>query len=72
MNIVVRDRLREICPVQKLSEMDVIEVEKACNVAFKIIGYNPKNFEDAFQKTWETSDAEDLCDFVFEVWRNDK
>lgn len=50
--------------------MDVVEAEKNVHVAFSIIGYNPKNFHKAFKETWETSDATELCEFVYDVWRN--
>lgn len=72
MSDIVRERLREVCPTERVSEKDIIEVKRDCRVAFRIIGYIPENFDDAFQKTWESSDADDLCDFVFDVWRNDK
>lgn len=68
---IVLARLREICPLKKVSEMDIIEVEKATNVAFQIIGYKPKKFQYAFGQAWENSDATDLSDFIYDVWRFD-
>jgi hypothetical protein len=72
MDEIVKSRLIEVCPHQEISEVDVIEVEKSCYVAFEIIGYKPKNFTRAFQKTWESSDATLLSEFIFEVWGNDQ
>lgn len=69
---IVLDRLREICPLEKISEMDVAEAKRNTEVAFEIIGYKPKNFDEAFQNVWESSDATDLSDFIFEVWSEDK
>jgi len=69
---IVRERLKEICPIEKVSEVDIVEVKRDCMIAFEVIGYNPKNFDESFQKTWESSDAEDLCDFVYELWKCDK
>ena len=70
VSLIVKERLRDICPRENVSNMDVIEVEKATNVAFKIIGYNPENFDDDFRKSWENSDAVMLWEFIFDVWRN--
>lgn len=67
-SLIVESRLREICPRKNLSEMDIIEVEKATRVAFEIIGFKPQNFNDVFQKTWESSDAEVLSEFIYDVW----
>ena len=70
---IVKDRFREVCPNQTINEMDIIEVEMACNVAFKIIGYEVKNLEKSVQKVWETSESDTyLCDFAYEVWRSDE
>jgi len=72
MAMIVKGRLKEVCPNQTINEMDIIEVEKACNVAFKIIGYEVKNLEKSVQKVWETSEGDTcLCDFVFDVWGED-
>lgn len=68
---IVKSRLREICPLQKLSEMDVIEVEKSCHIAFEIIGYETKRFVASFEEVWRISDAEYLCDYIYCVWRCD-
>ena len=69
-SLIVESRLREICPKKNLSEMDIIEVEKATRIAFEIIGFKPKNFKKIFQKTWESSEANMLCDFIYGVWLN--
>lgn len=72
MSQIIKSRLNEVCPSQTVSEMDIIEVEKSCHIAFEIIGYLPKNFTVAFQKTWESFDGEMLCDFIYKVWEADR
>ena len=69
MSEFMLSRFREITPARKLSDMDIIEVERDCKVAFEIVGYNPSDFDDSFQSAWESSEAEDLSDFIFDVWR---
>lgn len=69
VEIIVLRRLREVCPKKQMSEMDIIEAKKSVKVAFEIIGFKPENFDEAFQKTWESSEVERLSDFVYAVWR---
>ena len=67
---IVLNRLREICPAYKVSEMDVDEVEICCRTAFKVIGFEPENFSEAFRKSSETNGMDAfLCDFIYDVWR---
>lgn len=68
---IVRDRLREVCPPNHMGDMDSNEVEKAVNVAFKIIGYIPIDLTESIRRSYELSSADYLCDFVFDVWRCD-
>ena len=42
---MVYNRLKEICPDKDTTIMTFEELVKDCNVAFKIIGYDPKNLE---------------------------
>lgn len=72
MKSIVKNRLQEICPLEKMEDMDILEAEKNCNVAFKIIGYEPNDFEESLRKVWESSTSEYLCDFVYEVWEVDR
>lgn len=67
--LIVLNRLREICPVYIVKDMDIDEVELDTRVAFEIIGFNPENFSEAFRKSWENSDKQFLSDFVYDVWR---
>lgn len=72
MSEIVHNRFKEVCPVECISEKDIIEVKDDVNVGFEIIGYLPKNLDKAFQKAWESCDGETLLsDFIFEVWRLD-
>lgn len=68
---IVRDRLREVCPPTHMGDMDSDEVEKAVNVAFKIIGYIPIDLSESIRRSYELTTADYLCDFVFDVWRCD-
>lgn len=68
---IVRDRLREVCPPTHMGDMDTDEIEKAINVAFKIIGYIPIDLSESMRRSYELSSADYLCDFIFDVWRCD-
>ena len=70
MSEIVRKRLEDICPVRRLEDMDILEVEKSCHVAFEIIGLEHRNerFDKAFKKAWENSDAEMLWEYIYCVW----
>ena len=68
---IVGDRLREVCPPNHIADMDSDEIDMAINVAFKIIGYKPLDLMEATRRAYETSTAEYLCDFIFDVWRCD-
>lgn len=70
MSEIVKIRLMEVCPAKKVSEMTPDELDSAINVAFKIIGYKPIDLMKAKQKAFD-SKSEWLCDFIYEVWRND-
>lgn len=72
MSDIVYNRLKEVCPQKSLSEMDILEVQKACRVAFEIIGYSPENFDESFMKTWESSERDDLYEFIYDVWEVDR
>jgi len=68
----IYERFEDIVPKRKLEDMDIIEVEKDCRVAFKIIGYTPKDFEASFANAWRQSVATMLFEFVFDVYMEDK
>lgn len=68
-NPQIRDRFTEICPVVNLEDLSIIDAEKDVGIAFKIIGFKPSNFEEAFEKAWRTSNAYRLDEFVYDVWR---
>ena len=57
-------RFREFVPSKNLENLDVIQVESDCRTAFNIIGFDPDDFEVAFNKAWESSDASTLSDFI--------
>lgn len=67
----VKERFREIVPSKNLENLDILEVEKSLKISLKIIGYSPKNLEKSFEKTWKTSTATTLVDFIYECWECD-
>lgn len=72
MDKIVFDRLEEICPDEDMDSKSLNDLIKDTNVAFKIIGYNPENLEESVKKTYLNHDFENLYEFIFEVWRQDK
>ena len=74
MDEIVRNRLKEVCPVEKMEDLSTYEVELAVRIAFRIIGYKPLDMKSAIQKAYESSADGHywLCDFIFDVWRLDK
>lgn len=71
MSEEVYKRLEEIVPPTKLEDMDIIEVERDCKVAFKVIGYTPKHFEESFASAWRHSVSTMLFEFIFDVYMED-
>lgn len=71
MSKVVYTRLMEICPAEKVADMSPDDVDTAVNVAFKIIGYTPKNLGGAIDRANAVSKSEWLYEFIFDVWRLD-
>ena len=41
MDEIVRNRLREVCPPDRVEDYSSEEMEIAVRIAFKIIGYKP-------------------------------
>lgn len=73
MDKIVRNRLKEVCPLEKMEDLSFEEIELAVKIAFKIIGYKPLDMKSSIQKTYDESvDGHYwLCDFIFDVWRCD-
>ena len=65
------ERFNEICPLQKVSDMSLKDLISDCNVAFKIIGYEPKNLEDTVRRVYLDEDIEYFSTFAYLVWRHD-
>ena len=72
MNKIVSDRLRDICPVKNISDMSMSEIKEDCNIAFKIIGYNPRNFDRTVEEIYMNEDIEPLWRFIYRVWEADE
>ena len=71
MSRIVYERLREICPMEKVSpRADRERVFRDCKVAFEIIGFHPTDFSEKFDERWSklTEEPVDLFEFVFDVW----
>lgn len=68
---LVYGRLEEVCPVKDTREMSFEELVNDCNVAFKIIGYSPKNLEATVTSVKDSKEIPILFEFIYEVWLND-
>ena len=71
-DLIVKDRLKEICPDENIKDLSISEIKEDCNVAFKIIGYNPQNFDKTVEEIYVNEDIELLYEFIFKVWEADK
>lgn len=72
MNDMVRVRLMEICPAEKVVDMSPDDVELSVKVAFKIIGYSPKNLKGAIDRANAVSKSKWLYQFIYDIWRLDQ
>lgn len=68
MSSLMYHRFAEICPDKRLEDMTSDEVKEDCRIAFLIVGYTPNDLDASFEKAWETSDATELYEYVFDVW----
>ena len=68
---IVYGRLEEICPMKSTDKMSVEELTHDCNIAFKIIGYSPKNLDKVVRDIYLNEDIPQLFEFVYQVWLND-
>lgn len=72
MSRVIYERFREICPDEDISQKSIEDLVKDCNVAFKIVGYEPNNLEEVVRKIYDKSDKDTrLYSFIFKVWEWD-
>lgn len=71
-DLIVRDRLKEICPDECIDDLSFSEIIEDCNVAFKIIGYNPQNLHDSVKEIYVNENITSLWEFVYRVWEVDK
>ena len=68
----IYDRLVEIIPPHNLSELELEELQVYCKIAFNVIGYEPKNLENSFDKVFKSSsDFHELSDFIYSVYKED-
>ena len=73
MSRIIYERFREICPDEDISNKSIDDLITDTNVAFKIIGYEPKNIinlEDNVRKIYDKVDNDTrLYVFIYKVWR---
>lgn len=67
----IYNRFHEVIPSTPLKELDVDEVYTQCKLAFEMIDYTPNHLESSFNKAWESSNAEDLPYFIYDVYVED-
>ena len=72
MSEIVRARLEDVCPVQRVDELSADELDNAIDIAFEIIGYNPKFLETSKEYVRDTSNAVQLCEHIYDVWEADQ
>ena len=68
MSSIMYHRFKEICPPTKLEDMNPNEIKRDIGIAFEIVGYDPTDLNKAISRAWETTKAEYLFEFVFDVW----
>lgn len=80
MKEIVRTRFSETIPNSSVEGMDALEFKRACDVAFEVIGYAPKNPQNFTQKSLENflenflknpSKNPTLFEAIYEIWRID-
>ena len=69
MSEIMRTRFNEITPVKLVDDITFNEAKSSCITAFKIIGYEPMDFDNVVYNTWITFEGVTLSDFIYEVWR---
>ena len=70
-DLIVYTRFKEICPPKTVQDMSFKELLNDTNVAFKIIGYTPNDFEKNVYKIYIDMNHQKLYDFIYDVWRVD-
>lgn len=72
IRLVVKKRLYEVCPQKMVDELDEKSLKNSTNVAFKIIGYEPRDMLDSIKEA-RTINRRDgtLAEFIYDVWRVD-
>ena len=66
------ERFREIVPNKKLSDMSIDSIIKDTQIAFKVIGFSPKNFSESFKSVWRHRTTDVLFEFIYDVYMEDK
>ena len=70
-DMIVYERLKEVCPLRNPEDMTRDELLRDSNVAFKIIGYSPQDLEKVVTLVYTEKNHVHLYEFVYEVWRLD-
>lgn len=70
--LIVYERLRTVCPRKKIADFDEKGLELSVVVAFKIIGYPPKDLGDSISQALKKhTDDTLLYRFIFTVYEVD-
>ena len=72
MSEILKNRLEDICPLQRVDELSSTELDNAIDIAFEIIGYNPKFLETSKEYVRDTSNAVQLWEYIYDVWEADQ
>lgn len=68
----VYKRFRDIVPSKNLSDMNIDSIIRDTKIAFSVISYSPKNFSESFKTVWRQRVTDELFEFIYEVYMEDK
>lgn len=70
---IVLARFEEVCPSQDITDMTAKDINESVNVAFKIIGYVPRNFQKAVDDAMDKMNGKgELFRLCYNAWRLDE
>ena len=72
MEDTVFKRFKEVVPSKKLSNMSIASIVRDTKIAFSVIGFSPKHFADSFKTVWRRKVTDNLAEFIYEVYKEDK
>ena len=70
---IVLARFEEVCPSQNIDDMTAKDIEESVRIAFRIIGYMPRNFQKAVDEAVKKMDGKgELFRLCYNAWRLDE